>query len=306
VKQSILYKKIIAHKKEILIILLLAFFTFHVLANFVLAHISDLEPCRDCNFYFAMSEGIEPTDWTGAFFYNRVLTPFLAGLLPFSTPTNFLIVNFIGLVGTAFVLFLFLKKLKFSDTLSFIGSLIFLVNHTIMNSGWLVDALFYFFFILGFYAILIKNDLLFFISLLIGVFNKELALLLIPLYFIMTLKVWKTFYLSILPFLIELYLFFQPKMLAARSDQLSHALGQFFRDFFPHKINSVSSAFTIVWIFAILGFKKAPQFVKRSCWFLPFLLVFIPISQTPDRMVFMMFPIVIPLALQFLKDTVFR
>jgi len=298
------FRKIITYKKEILIFLLLAFFTFHVLSKFVLAHLSDIAPCSDCRFYFAMSEGTLPSE--GAFYFNRVLTPFLAGLLPFSTPTNFLIINFIGFLGASFVLFLFLRKLKYSDNLSFLGSLIFLVNHTIMNSGWLVDALFYFFFILGFYAILLKNDRLYFLSLLIGVFNKELILLLVPLYFIMNKNIWKTFYLSILPVIIEVFLFFQPDIISTRINPGTYGLTEFFKNFFPHKINSISSTFTIVWIFALLGYKNAPKFVKKSCLLLPFLLIFIPISQTPDRMAFLMFPIVVPLTLQFLKDHVFR
>ena len=53
---------------------------------------------------------------------------------------------------------------------------------------------------------------------------------------------------------------------------------------------------------ALFGFKKAPIFVKKSCLLLPIFFLMAPASVSPDRVVFMAFPIVIPLALQFLKD----
>jgi len=260
----------------------------------------NLEPCKDCKNYFLMSEG--RYDEVAPGFRNRVLTPFLAGLLPFSPTINFFIFNFPVMVLASYLFYFFLRRLKYSMHLSLIGSFILIGSHTIISIGWTVDALFFFFLILGFFAILIKNDLLYFFSLLLGVLNKEIILLLIPLYLIMNKDIWKTFYLSIVPVLIEAKLYFRPELMAHRSESAQRAFQAFFEYFFPHKINSVFVAFNLFWIMALLGFKNAPKFVKKSCLLLPIFFLMVPASLTPDRVVFMAFPIIIPLALQFLKD----
>lgn len=294
-----IWRKLIKYKKEIFVLILLASFTFAALSMFVLSMEVKNTPCHDCRYYFLMSEG--NYSGVGALYNQRILTPFLAGLLPFDTKTNFFLFNYAALTVAAFIFYIFLKKLGYSEILSILGSAIFLFNPTIIRvAGHSVDALFFLFFIAGFYAILVKNDLLYFLTLLIGIFNKELILLLVPLYFIINTNILKTIYLSIIPVIIGVIMFLLRFAELTKVSGTEHLLS--FIHKFGHKVLSVFSTFTFAWFLAIFGFKKAPVFVKRSCFLLLFIFALAPFSDTPDRVVFMAFPIIIPLILQFLRD----
>lgn len=159
---------------------------------------------QDVGEYIKMVEG-EPAISPFRF---RILTPFLVSLLvevshvapsltirsvellPFSTIEGFILVNFLFILLTSIIFYYFLQEFDFDKKTSLIGVLLFLSSLSVLMAGGipLVDAGTYFFMLCGFYSIKRKNIPLFLIFTCLGILNKEIILLLAPVFLFVNLN----------------------------------------------------------------------------------------------------------------------
>lgn len=139
--------------------------------------------------YFSMAGN--PTQFAGAPFGYRILTPVIVWLLPVGTITGFVVVNILSLATVPTLLYIYLENLEFNEKLSQLGMLTFLLSPMVVIYLWRitssVDPLSYVFLISGLIAIRIDNKHLLFCSIIFGILAKETTLLLVGIY---GLKVW--------------------------------------------------------------------------------------------------------------------
>ncbi len=116
-------------------------------------------------------------------FCYRILTPFLAWLLPFDLIINFQIIAYTSIFLCGIVLYQIFKD-YFSKTLSFTGvTLFYCLDWTafyVLFNFWVTEALAFFFILLCFWAIKKSNFKVYSISLLLGVLTKEIVIITIP------------------------------------------------------------------------------------------------------------------------------
>lgn len=123
----------------------------------------------------------------GVCFRNRILTPMLASFLPFDAYTSLQIVNFFFCIGTAVILFKYLKLFEFSDSNSLLGVIFFTFSFPYMYYGRvpLTDISALFFTILLLY--MIKRDyniFLIFTIISLGVLTRETVIFTLPIYYV--------------------------------------------------------------------------------------------------------------------------
>ena len=138
----------------------------------------------DSWFYYQIS--LAPFKGTVAPYSYRILTPLLVYILPFKHIFSFKLINLTAIGLTGILFYYYLKELKFNENISLIGTTLLLITPTILYAMYdiaLVDFLSFLFFLGAFYAILIKNDYLYFLMAVLGVFNKETIILTLPFYF---------------------------------------------------------------------------------------------------------------------------
>lgn len=176
--------------KEILIIttltfvVILAFFFFTDKLNYSHPNFSWTD--WDHQNYIDMSTN-PPFDYHIAPFCWRILTPFLARVLPFELSINYQIIGFLALWATGIMTYFMLKAIGFGINLSTIGVLLFLSFGWVIKLNlfyfWYIDPLAYFFSVTIIWCIARKKDLLLVILLAIGITAKESIIFLIPLYY---------------------------------------------------------------------------------------------------------------------------
>ncbi|WP_248895327.1 hypothetical protein [Haloplanus halobius] len=139
--------------------------------------------------YFSMASN--PTQFAGAPFGYRILTPVIVWLLPVEATTGFVVVNILSLATVSSLLYIYLEKLNFNEKLSQLGMLSFLLSPMVLIYLWeitsTVDPLSYVFLMVGLIAIRDDNILLLSSSIFIGMLAKETTLLLVGIY---GLKIW--------------------------------------------------------------------------------------------------------------------
>jgi len=272
----------------------------------------------DDKAYFKMAENIfEPVDapWT-----YRILTPFLVYLLPFDTLIGFIIVNLSSLFATSILFFYYLKKLEFSFGICLVGVLFFLLNPItifLIYAICFADLLLFFFFLLAFYALLCKNDLLFMISVTVGVTNKEIILITLILFFLYKFeeenkKFFSVIKSTILISLPPIAVFFLIRLLYNVDsgyfsiDTIFNVLSIHLSDFktnifwHPYRFYLV---FGILWLISLLNFKKINnKFLKKSLYLIPFVFLQALIAIGYSRLFFIAFPIIIPISLYTFKE----
>jgi len=146
----------------------------------------------DASFYAAMAKDpfvfMTPQGYTGNAYGYRILTPLIVHALPLSADSGFWIVTIVSLLLSAVVLYLFLTQcFSLSHRMGILGQFLFLTDITIVyNVGnlRLVDPLAYLFLILGLYFAYSQMSVLFAITFPLGVVNKEIELILAPLYYL--------------------------------------------------------------------------------------------------------------------------
>lgn len=145
----------------------------------------------DFNKYMSMAEaspGIE-TNVIRPFVY-RIATPWLAGILPFSIPTSFLIFNSISLFLLAIVFYLFLLEYKTDEYLALVITIIFQFNRYFFQFlGWnyfqVSDTLSLTFLFYSFILLRHKKFIGLFFIMVFGVLVKEYMLIFIPAGFVL-------------------------------------------------------------------------------------------------------------------------
>jgi len=145
----------------------------------------------DMNKYISMAEaspGIE-TNIIRPFVY-RIATPWLAGILPFSIPTSFLIINSISLFLLSIIFYLFLLEYKTDENLALVITIIFQFNRYFFQFlGWnyfqVSDTLSLTFLFYSFILLRNKNFVGLFFIMVFGVLVKEYMLIFIPAGFVL-------------------------------------------------------------------------------------------------------------------------
>ena len=262
------------------------------------------------NFLFSEAE---------APYLYRILTPLLVFLLPVDPIIGFIIINISGLYATSIIFFYFLKKLGFNFKSSLTGVMFFLLNPItifLIQAIYYVDILLLFFFLLAFYALLCKNDVLFMFSVSIGVLNKEAILIILILFFLHKKKDKKIFNTVILTLLISLppiAVFFIIRFIIGFNsnyfslEMIFYVLSTHIQNFqsislFLHPF-LIYQVFGILWLISLLNVKKIDNsLLKSSLFLLPFIFLQIIIATNYGRLLFLAFPIIIPISIYMFKD----
>lgn len=112
----------------------------------------------------------------------RMLTPFIASLLPFSPATSINLINLFFLMATLFVFYKTLEHLNIKESKIWQSLWLFIVSFPVFYYSCIsyVEPGVIFFIALGIYAVLKENTLLFYASVLLGLLVKETIVLLFP------------------------------------------------------------------------------------------------------------------------------
>lgn len=302
-------------KFEFLVLVLLVFVIMVCISyfgNIIFDRFLDLQG-GDAEEYLNMSyypfEGKSPP------FMYRILTPLIVYLLPLNHLNGFIIINLISLFLTAILLYYYLKKLDFRSKDSLIGVLFFLLSPVViftMNDIVLVDALSFLLLLLTFYAILCKNDILYLFFLILGILNKETVLLTIPLFFLYKLEnnklidTLKSTIILLIPVFIvfigiRFYVGFSSYYtLDLIESIISYHLRHSYSIFYiPWEIYT---PFGLLWIISLLNLIKIDNnFIHKSFYLLPIIFIQSFIATDIFRMLFIAFPIIIPMSLYIFR-----
>jgi hypothetical protein len=284
--------------------------------------------------YTRMSQGAPLTSIPKPYRY-RVLTPWLASMVPFLPPAvtqfydidasktlkfKFGVVNLVGMTLAAWTLHLLCRRLGYSARESLLGSLLFLTSFHVVNYAGLplVDAWGYFFLVLSVLAMVQDRLWLLCAAMLVGMIEKETTALVV-LYALLMPRPWKyraRALMACLPGLVAYAIFrfaLYPTDLGYNYS-LAAALGGVLHAFIPNKLwiyiaFDGGMAFGFVWILALLGWwihrSEPDHVVARLAPVVPLiLLVPFAIGSNIGRIWFLAFPIVIPLALDGLRRLV--
>ncbi|MDA3861836.1 MAG: hypothetical protein PF445_11500, partial [Melioribacteraceae bacterium] len=175
--------------KNHILILLISTIICILLSGFIDFH-NTAYSNMDMNKYIAMAEastGIN-TDIIKPFVY-RIAAPWVAGLLPFSIPTNFFILNSISLFLLGLAFYSFLLEYKTDEKLALVFTIIFQLNRYLFQFlGWnyfqLSDTLSLTFLFYSFILLRNRKFMTLFLVSILGVLIKEYMLMLIPAGFI--------------------------------------------------------------------------------------------------------------------------
>ncbi len=223
---------------------------------------------------------------------------------------HFAVVNLGFLTLTGLLLYSYLELFFKNVWLSLLGIAIYLTSRVNIQGGGapMVDPGAFFFLLLGAWAILKKTPLWLFIALSIGVFTKETTLLLWPLLWLSDLS-WQrkgVYSLVLLPgtvaFLAFRFLLFpDPSGASFFSVELAGSVFSQLRSFVnPNGLIDWVSSFNLFWIPAVYAILRAPiaPILRRWLWFIPIVVAMILfLSGNLGRILFLTFPVVIPLAL---------
>jgi hypothetical protein len=252
-------------------------------------------------------------------FRFRILTPMLAATLPdppawlfdaarplsgeWIDKIKFGFINFIFLSATGALFFYYLSSLGFLPLESLIGVLLFYSARPVLQSSGIpmVDASAVFFLLLGMWAIVRQAPLLLCVSFAAGIFAKETLLLIVPalLFSQMKGKVKTLFFLS--PVII-FYFFFRFLSYGNINDLYFNFNVIALLDCFMSRVSRVSmlidtfSSFGFLWLFMLYALfsGKAPLLLRRWLWLLAVIFLF---SGGYGRILFLAFPVIIPLSL---------
>jgi hypothetical protein len=269
-------------------------------------------------------DGYYGKEVTGPWRY-RIVTIELAKLVPAevewllqrdSTPyrrahIHFAVVNLGFMTLTGLLLFSYARYLVGHIGLAILAPIVYLTSRTNVQSGGapMVDPGAFFFLLLGTWAILRCKPRWLFIAMLFGIFTKETTLLLWPLLWLAdhigarqklvlsTLLVPGT--LAFLSFRFILY----PDPIASsffNIERVGNFLEQLRRMVTPNGLVDIVSSFSLFWIpagFAVFRLSY-PSILGRWLWLIALLLaIILVLGVNYGRILFMAFPVVIPLAL---------
>ncbi|HEX3050386.1 MAG TPA: hypothetical protein VHP83_07015 [Aggregatilineaceae bacterium] len=273
----------------------------------------------DAEKYVAVYNG---EDVSGHWGY-RVVTPTLARLVPDQieqllqrdpTPfrqahAHFAVINLIFLTLSGVLLYEYLSDFFNNFWLILIGIVIFLTSRTNIQSAGapLVDAGANFFLLLGMLGIARQNITLVFLASTIGTFTKETTILLWALLWLANIQSRRKITLSIallpgtLGYLTYRFLIDPDGSGGSYFTESINMIPDMLETLVtPNGIMDWISSFNLFWIPAIYALFRCdiPILLRRWLWFVPLVIVMILLLQgNLGRILFMTFPVVIPLAL---------
>ena len=243
----------------------------------------------------------------------RVLTPLLVHFLPFETTAGFAVVTIAALSLTALFLYAFLRALDLSHWIGGAGVALLLGSGATvraLSNPMYVDALSYLTEMAAFYFLLIGKDRLFTATLIIGVMNKETALLLIPVYLLKLLgegrlrrsDLSRVARHVVLP-LATLGALVAFRLLAggALENGLSplEPMPRTFQQTIPspQELADIYSVFGIGWVLAAANLRHSPKILRWGLLYGLLILLQLSVARGDEGRVFShLLPLVIPLA----------
>ncbi len=304
-------------KIQFLIVNLICFFAIFLILIYGILFLDPfLEPVNsDDKAYIRMAENIfVPVD---APWKYRILTPLLVYLLPFNVITGFIIVNLTSLYLTSVLMFYYLRKFDFNFKISIVGMLLFILNPITLGlliAICVVDLLSFFFILLSFYALFDKKEKLFLFTVSVGVANREVILIMLIFYFILKnteldllSSIKSTLLISIIPvvvfFLIRFIYGFDANYFSI--DLVGNTILTHYRTFqsniFIHPY-LIYLPFGIFWLVSLINLRKLDNiFLKKSIFLIPFIFMQAFIATNYSRLLFIAFPLIIPISLYIFK-----
>lgn len=277
----------------------------------------------DVSKYLALYDG---KDVSGHWRW-RILVPFLARIIPDFSPKffsperifsnfwvakfKFGIVNLFFLSGVGIVLFYYLVGFGFSMWGSLVGVFLFYTARPVIQYCGLpmADSAAYFFTLLCFLALQRKSVFFLFVSFILGTLVKEAVFLSFPA--LLALEGDKRFKLKSALLMVAVFMAYFLVRFYIWPDYEENKFNLPLILSFKYHIQSLSrfnylmdliSSFSGVWILAGIGFflSSTPKLLKRWSWLILLMLV---IAGSVGRIIFLAFPVVIPLAVGGLEYT---
>lgn len=254
-----------------------------------------------------LSPGTAPS----APFKFRALTPFFVWLLPTNPVAGFAIVTLSALAATGVTLHYYLRDFGFGPRRAFAGVVLFVISPAIAyltTNVVLVDALAYLFLVGALWAAARDDVLLFALTLAVGVAAKEIVLFALPVYVLYRLQrgglrgTGRALVAGVPAgaMLVALRLFYGvsndtlaaivERGVEAQLDKL--ALSVFY---IPYE---VYSAFGTLWVLALLAaWRTDDDFLRAGLLVAPLAFLQPLVARDIARVLFVVFPVVIPAAL---------
>lgn len=228
---------------------------------------------------------------------------------------HFAVVNLFFLIATGCLFFTYSRDLVKGVWLAILGSVIFLTSRTnVLEAGApLVDPAAFFFLLLGVWSILRIRPLSLFVAMLIGVFAKETTLLLWPFLWLadhLTTSRKLLFSIILVPGTMAFLIFRfvlnpDPGGSFFSIENASHYVDQLRAMATPNGSIDLISSFGLIWFPACFSVFRLsyPSILRRWLWVVP-LLVFMIVFLEGNfgRILFLAFPVIIPLALVGLEN----
>jgi len=227
----------------------------------------------------------------------RMLTPFLASLLPFETVINFFVLN-LGITTITIVLYYnYLKTFNFTQEQSMIGVSIFIVSQMVLYNFFfpMADSMTHALLIAGCYLIRKEKQYWPIVILCVGVGNHEMILVLLPIIIIHAKQPKKISIFCGIPIMFLIIL----RMYAGFS---FGATGIYLDLLLKNGITTllfVGQTFLFVW-FGIYNAKK-DRWLWKSYSMLIIILPMTLLASHIARILFLLHPVLIPSYLYFLK-----
>ncbi|MHA1309640.1 MAG: hypothetical protein ACTSWR_05550 [Candidatus Helarchaeota archaeon] len=274
---------------------------------------SPLIPVKDAFYYKMMSETPFNPSISAPYCY-RILTPLIVFILPFDSGSSFLYINFIFFILTSIIFYKFLKRLNFNKFYSFNGEIIFTAGNVtsiyLIHNFIMVDQLNQLIFLIGCYLLVFYNpdkriyrDILIIVILAIGVLNKETILLIIPIYFVLESgNLFKKIFKTLLIATPSLGIFIVLRLFIPHTGSYEAIWLFYHLENLLSTLYNIFLTFGLFWIMAFFNFDNNIKFLQRSYWIIPIFIGQIILASNIYRLIFLSFPIVLPLALLEFKQ----
>lgn len=274
-------------------------------------HFWGIEPVISGDAVFYLSSETDILSAGEDLFSGRVLTPFIVSLLPCQPEIGFTFISFISLTGAGIIFYMYLRQSNFRPYISLLGLLLFILSPVFIYTSYhtiSVDPLFWIFWILGWYGIITRSFLLCSISLIVGVFQKEAILGLIPPWLLEWAPSTKGRIAQLVIICLACILLLGIKLILHLNSGYSLP---YFISMYAYHASQLFGLFRIpimfflpfgmLWIIAAYGIVNKhifPMFhVQTYVWTFAYVAILSIIATGVHRMAFLLFPLIIPYSL---------
>lgn len=246
---------------------------------------------------------------TEAPYAYRVLTPFLARLMPFDLTTNFSLITFLSLWGTGVAVYALALAFDFTPIIALLGCVLFYslywATGFVIWDFWLCDPLLFLLIALAIRAAKLKQARRFAVFLAIGILDKEAMLCVMPLWFTFNPSLWKHgLVLTAVAFLV-----FVGLRIAVPTKPYDYNLLESLRVEITARAQTFGLSTLRTWTFGVFGLLAALPFLTRrnlvhAARFAPFLLLIyaqLLVASDTERLLVIAFPAVIIMSLETVR-----